>query len=297
MGAIPSLLALLEGNCPCSWLQVRAKVPLMKISLKLTLFLAGVLVLFMGLADALIGQTRSLVASYDDLLKTSARQADLARVTQVDFKKQVQEWKDILLRGHTPEDLTKYTKLFRDAETRVHANALALSRQVQDPEASRLLGEFIARHDVLGKKYQGAYDLYVGRDFDFKTADKMVRGMDRQPTDLFDQVVARLVVTAEQSAREQQRIASRKQTLALGVTGGCLLLLTVGSLIVVLNVSSRLAFLRTISDKLAQGEIAGLAIEIRGNDEVGDFGRSLQGVRSAIEDLAKAKPGRSELIS
>jgi hypothetical protein len=28
----------------------------------------------------------------------------LGRVSQVDFKKQVQEWKDILLRGHNPED-------------------------------------------------------------------------------------------------------------------------------------------------------------------------------------------------
>lgn len=269
----------------------------MKISLKLTLFLAGVLVLFMGLADALIGQTRSLVASYDDLLNTSARQTDLARVTQVDFKKQVQEWKDILLRGHTPEDLTKYSKLFKDAEARVHGNAVALSRQVKDPEAARLLGEFIARHDVLGKKYQEAYDLFVNHDFDFKTADHMVRGMDRQPTDLFDQVVARLAVTVGEAVTQQQKSASRKQSLALGITGGCLLLLTLGGLVVVLNVSSRLAFLKTISDKLAQGEIAGLAIEIRGNDEVGDFGRSLQGVRSAIEDLAKAKTGRSELIS
>ena len=43
----------------------------MKISLKLTLFVAGVVVLFVGLADALIGQTQTLVASYDQLLKTS----------------------------------------------------------------------------------------------------------------------------------------------------------------------------------------------------------------------------------
>jgi methyl-accepting chemotaxis protein len=270
---------------------------IMKISLKLTLFLAGVSVLFVGLADALIGQSRTLVASYDELLRTSAHQADLARVTQVDFKKQVQEWKDILLRGHNPEDLSKYTKLFHEAEARVRENSSALSRQIRDPEAARLLGEFIARHDMLGKRYQEAYDTYLATGFDFKAADRIVRGMDRPPTDLFDQVVARVSAVMEQSAKEQQASATHKQLLALGITGGCLLLLTLGSLVVVLNVSARLGCLKAISDKLAQGEIQGLTIDIEGTDEVGEFGRSLRGVRSAIMDLAAAKTGRPELLS
>jgi methyl-accepting chemotaxis protein len=269
----------------------------MKISLKLTLFLAGVVVLFVGLADALIGQTRSLVASYDELLKTSIKQADLARVTQVDFKKQVQEWKDILLRGHNPEDLAKYGTLFREAEARVHENSVALGKQLQDPAAIQLLAEFVVRHDVLGKKYQEAYDTYVQGGFDFKAADKIVRGMDRQPTDLFDQVVARLVAQAALSVKAQQEVAAHKQVLALAIAGGCLLLLTVGGLLVVYSVTSRLACLKLISDKLAQGEIAGLAIDIGGTDEVGEFGQSLRGVHAAIEELATMKTGHSTLMS
>jgi len=269
----------------------------MKISLKLTLFLAGVVVLFVGLADALIGQNRALVSSYDELLGTAVRQADLARVTQVDFKKQVQEWKDVLLRGHNPEDLAKYTRQFREAEARVRESSLALTGQVRDPAAAALLGEFIARHDALGKRYQEAYDTYVGSGFDFKAADKIVRGMDRQPTDLFDQVVARLAANVERSAKEQKALAAHKQMLALAITGACLLLLTVGSLIVVLNISSRLACLKLISDKLAQGELAGLAIDIAGKDEVGEFGQSLKGVRAAIEDLATVKTGGPEILS
>ena len=263
----------------------------MKISLKLTLFLAGVVVLFLGLADALIGQTRTLVAGYDDLLAIPVSQADLARVAQVDFKKQVQEWKDILLRGHRPEDLTKYTQQFREAEAKVRDETLALSRQVRDPAAARLLGEFMARHDLLGKKYKEAYDTYVSSGFDFKAADRIVRGMDRQPTNLFDELVARLVANVQRSAKAQQAIAAHKQLIALAITGACLLLLTAGSLIVVLNVSSRLACLKQISDRLAQGEIAGLAIDIDGSDEVGEFGRSLKGVRAAIEDLATTRTG------
>jgi methyl-accepting chemotaxis protein len=269
----------------------------MKISLKLTLFLAGVVVLFLGLADALIGQTRTLVAGYDELLAISVSHADLARVAQVDFKKQVQEWKDVLLRGHHPDDLAKYTKQFRGAENRVREDTLALSRQLRDPVAARLLGEFMARHDALGKKYQEAYDAYVSGGFDFKAADRIVRGMDRQPTNLFDELVARLVANVQQSAKAQQAVAAHNQLLALGITGACLLLLTVGSLIVVLNVSSRLACLKLISDKLAQGEIAGLAIDIDGKDEVGEFGRSLKAVRAEIEELATVSTGGPTTMS
>jgi methyl-accepting chemotaxis protein len=269
----------------------------MKISLKLTLFLAGVVALFVGLADALISQTRDLVAGYDELLKTSITQVDLARVTQVYFKKQVQEWKDILLRGHNPEDLAKYGKLFREAEAKVHSNSIALGKQIQDPAAIQLLTEFVLRHDDLGKKYQEAYTAYVGGGFDFKAADKLVRGMDRQPTDLFDQLVARLTTQAEESVKAQRKEAARKQMLALAIASGCLLLLTVGGLLVVFSVTSRLGCLKRISDRLAKGEISGLAIEVGGKDEVGEFGQSLKGVHDAIEELATARTGFSTRVS
>ena len=249
--------------------------------------------LFLGLADALIGQTQSLVASYDELLKTSVMQADLARVTQVDFKKQVQEWKDVLLRGHNPDDLAKYSKQFHEAEAKVQEDSAALGKQLQDPAAIRLLAEFVARHDALGKKYQEAYDTYVAGGSDFKAADKIVRGMDRQPTNLFDQVVAELAAQTERSVKAQREVAARKQMLVLAIVGGCLLLLTMGSVLVVLSVSSRLGCLKLISDKLAKGEIAGLAIDIGGNDEVSEFGHSLKGVQAEIEELATAKTGHS----
>jgi methyl-accepting chemotaxis protein len=261
----------------------------MKISRKLSLFLAGVAVLFLALANALIEETHAVVDSYDELLKTPIKQSDLARVTQVEFKKQVQEWKDILLRGHDSDDLAKYTKQFHEEEARVRDNALALGGLVQDPEAKRLIGEFIAGHETLGRKYQEAYQMYVGSGFDFKAADKIVRGMDRPPTTLFDGVVARLTAQVEQSARAQRALASHKQMLALAITGGIFAVLAVASFGVVHNVASRLGHLKTISDKLANGDVAGLAIEIGGKDEIAEFGQSLKGIHTEIEDLAAAR--------
>lgn len=261
----------------------------MKISSKLGLFYGAVLTVFAFLSVALILEIRTLSTGYDAVLNSTVHEMEQARIVQVDFKKQVQEWKDILLRGHTPTDLEKYTKQFHDESQRVSAGAGQLESEARDPQVRGFLDQFIRAHQELDSKYEQAYSAYVSGNFDFKTADSLVRGQDRAPTDLFDQTVGLLQMRMQASIAAQQESARTSRNVALGAAGGLLLLLGVVGFAIVKDVLYRLGRLKAVSDRLAVADISGLVVDISGNDEIGAFGRSLAGVHAAIEELMNSQ--------
>lgn len=257
----------------------------MKITTKLGLLFAGMIIVFVLLGVTLLAQMRLVSNGYDALLASPVRDIDAARVVQVNFKKEVQEWKDTLLRGHKPADLAKYGKQFREQEAAVRAGAVALSQTVEDQEAHKLLVQFIAADDVMSAKYKRAYDVYVSGNADFKAADALVRGQDRAPTDLFDKVVQRLDARVKSTVAAQQLSVRRNQSLALGISAGLLSLLGLLGFLTVRSIVRRLAALRNVSRRLANADVEGLSIDISGKDEIGEFGESMKGVRAAIEEL------------
>jgi len=219
------------------------------------------------------------------LLASPVRDIDAARVVQVNFKKEVQEWKDTLLRGHNPTDLATYSAQFRAQEALVRAGAVALAATVQDAEAHKLLLQFVAADDAMNAKYQSAYEVFVAGNADFKAADALVRGQDRAPTNLFDKVVQRLDARVQSTVAAQQQSVRRNQSLALGISGGLLALFGLLGLATVRSIVRRLAALRAVSNKLAHADVQGLSIDISGKDEIGEFGESMKSVRAAIEEL------------
>jgi methyl-accepting chemotaxis protein len=159
----------------------------------------------------LIYRVGSICAAYDATFEKGIRefrQQDAARVIQVTFKKQVQEWKDVLLRGSDPASLTKYTDAFHDREKTVRAAAEDLQRTATDPEVKALLSDFQQAHETMGSTYGKALSAFTeAKGKTQQETDGMVKGQDRAPTDLIDKIVTRL------SAHTQSLAASQKQAV------------------------------------------------------------------------------------
>jgi len=140
-----------------------------------------------------------------EMIKT----VDTGRLAQVHFKRQVQEWKDILLRGNDRRLYELHARAFDDEDRQVNEYLQTLSRMatrmgLSIPEIS----EVITIHKQLGHVYRDALGHY--NPSDLKSAvlvDKMVRGIDREPTDKIDAIVSILKTKANDRLNASETLA------------------------------------------------------------------------------------------
>ena len=90
----------------------------------------------------------------------------LVLATQTEFKKQVQEWKDTLLRGDRPKALDIYWDHFEAQERKVDEQAESLMKLVRDPAARELLQKFSRAHHEMGAAYRKGLQAFKDSKFD-----------------------------------------------------------------------------------------------------------------------------------
>src|SRR5687768_10790491 len=169
-----------------------------------------------AVASVLVWQLHTTRTVYDEMLgQRDVQYQDRARVVQLTFKKQVQEWKNLLLRGFKFEDFQKYEKAFKTEEAETKKLAQALLQDVTDPESRRQLQEFLAAHDKMGQGYATAIQAFSkSNGAAFTEADALVKGQDRAPTDALDKLAARLQAVLEESRQQESANVSSKITRA-----------------------------------------------------------------------------------
>ncbi|MBM7868655.1 methyl-accepting chemotaxis protein [Clostridium pascui] len=119
---------------------------------------------------------------------------DETRQAQVDFKKQVQEWKNTLLRGHEPEAFKKYYSQFSKENDNVKSQLLKLKEDMakQGMDTSPV-DTLLSNHKELYDKYSKAIKSYDPNNIEsYRIVDGLVKGIDRKPTDDMDLLVKQI---------------------------------------------------------------------------------------------------------
>ena len=163
---------------------------------------------------------KSTSQAYDRIFAVEVNQEVGVRQLQVTFKKQVQEWKDTLLRGSSADALKQYSAQFFQREKDVQDQAAVLKQGANSSLVNRL-DEFLAAHKTMGERYRAALTVFTnGRGRRPGAADQLVKGQDRAPTDLLDEAVD----AQNKRVRQLMDAQSAAVTTQIWWTSGALLL-------------------------------------------------------------------------
>src|SRR5690606_23096219 len=167
---------------------------LLKSSLRmqsLTL-LIGSLVLMLVVALAGVLTLAQDLRSYRLLMEGPQTTANLINETNLTFKTQVQEWKNVLLRGSKQSDLDRYWQQFQDSEKQVQALLGKIIEQDLSGTFRERLVSLQSEHRGLGEKYRDGLQRFMAAGRDPVAGDDMVRGIDRTTSEQLEQLVTEI---------------------------------------------------------------------------------------------------------
>ena len=177
-----------------------------------------------------VHQISSRAARDAEFAASHMKLQDDVRVMQVTFKKQVQAWKDILLRGSDPESLKKYEAEFHNLDAEVQKQGQALEALTSDPAIRSQVEAFLTAHAEFGKPWNVALAKFKqSRGRNFRGADAAVRGKDRPVTDDVDQIVESVNNDTKRDQKAYHDLLSRQLIwMSIGAALFTFILLVVG---------------------------------------------------------------------
>ncbi|VAW63340.1 Methyl-accepting chemotaxis sensor/transducer protein [hydrothermal vent metagenome] len=121
------------------------------------------------------------------MYKEIAFEADLRSVSS-SFESQVQNWKNVLIRGHDVDQREKYWARFSAEHQSVQTGIVKLMQDAHDEALSNKLEEFKQAHALLLAQYTAGMAKFVDSSFNHVSADIEVKGIDKAPTELLREV-------------------------------------------------------------------------------------------------------------
>jgi methyl-accepting chemotaxis protein len=254
-----------------------------------TIYLLLGLALFAGGGASTYLMIRCAAVSdrYTGIIQGEIAQAQQVRVLQVNFKKQVQAWKDILLRGKDDASLATYGQEFHSLGAEVQQSSGSLESQIEDPEAREGLESFGRQHVLLESEYDSALAGYAAKR-DFVQADAAVKGKDRPPTDTLDRVVDRLAaLSASVPAEVAARLRHEQAVLAV-VLAFLWSSLGVWSVVFARSLGRRMTDSVEFVREIAAGDLTVIAPGGDRADELGDLIAAMSEMRDRLREMASS---------
>jgi methyl-accepting chemotaxis protein len=212
----------------------------MKLVHQLPLALGAALLVASGAGLFGVWQMNDAANAYERLVLLDDAQARGVDDALVAFKNQVQNGKDILLRGKDPEQFKKYWRGFQNYEDSVQTATEKLARELPPGVARSKLERFNLLHKEMGASFRRALQAFEASGFDITVGDRAIDGIDRDSAITLREAGAAIVTQTSAAAALAKATQRRAMLVSIGVM----------AVIALAGVVAALKFSRAITRKL-----------------------------------------------
>ena len=269
-----------------------------KLSVKMPLVLMAIL--FLIAAAAVFGflQLSRALDTFSNEVAAANQQERQVRIMSLAFQGQVQEWKNVLLRGKDPAQLDKYWGAFQEKEKEVAGSASYLQEHVSDPASKDLIRKFAAAHATMGQNYRQGLAAFKEADFAYDKGDHAVKGMDREPAKLIKEASDHIAKSAASISADTLLTSGKAKTLSLSIIAVVVAIGCVLGFIGCRSVTRPLAEALLVAQTVSSGDLSS-QIDTRRQDEIGllmaalkqmneNLSQRIGDIRQGIDTIASA---------
>ena len=229
------------------------------------------------------------VTEFEDVLEHDVASALTADAMAIEFKVQVQEWKNVLLRGHDGQKREKYWGKFQKQHDKVQNLGEKIISLTTEPEAKKMTQAFLNEHSALLGKYKTGYQAFADSGYDHIAGDKAVSGIDRAPTKMATEITE---FSFNHSKTEgKQTSESARSTVIAGSAVIVIAMLTIfiaATFFISHWITQPIALVQTYITDLADGKLDFNIATRKGNDEIAQMYQAVSQLQQNLNEGASA---------
>ena len=252
----------------------------------------AILVVSMTILGVLITMSENYIISegdyYREQVKNSFHEATTAAKMQDTFKSQVQDWKNVLIRGNNSQAREKYWNRFEAKETDINNYVKKLREMDKEGKLTRQIDQFETAYVSMSKAYRVGYRTFVTSGYSILEADEQVQGVDHPA----GKAIAELIHLLDSSVDESVELEHEAMVNAEKVSLALIVVVLIVSTLVILTLVKRI-IVTPISDLSIRvrdyGEGSNVDFELDRNDELGELSDTLSTMQSSRENARMAE--------
>ncbi len=252
--------------------------------------LLGIALLIWGTGTYDLSRTIDQVQTSYAETERAVQASDGVREAQSDFKTQVQEFKNMLIRGHEAPEMAKHRAGFEKSEQEVISNLEKVKEVLPKLGLDAKLAEdTLKAHREMGEKYRAALLLFdPAKPLSYLEVDKQLRGIDRPMaaslTDLSGKILKFAAQERTDHVKELQERRKTSMLIGASVLLAGLLFALILTTYIVNAITRPLACLHKAMDSMASGDLRD-RLEVRCRDEIGDIANNYNALLLKFTEL------------